>query len=173
MLATLSRWRRGFKSHRGRCASRESGVGRAKKETVSFLPTHYFLQTPLSNSVSARNSRPSGATGRHATLRTSCSSWAWEFDSPLGHCRQGRRPTGFHKAGMPGSLPGSANEIDPVVKRHDTSTTCWGRWFNSIRDYCWFFGLWRYSSYKKISRLSSKEPVTAKASQVGGQEFFS
>ena len=29
--------------------------------------------------------RPSGGTGRHATLRTSCLR-AWEFDSPLGHC---------------------------------------------------------------------------------------
>ncbi len=29
--------------------------------------------------------RPSGATGRHATLRTSCPLWAWEFNSPLGH----------------------------------------------------------------------------------------
>ncbi len=28
--------------------------------------------------------RPSGATGRRATLRTSCRK-AWEFDSPLGH----------------------------------------------------------------------------------------
>src|SRR5439155_15783690 len=28
---------------------------------------------------------PSGGTGRHATLRTSCLR-AWEFDSPLGHC---------------------------------------------------------------------------------------
>ena len=52
--------------------------------------------------------RPSGATGRHATLRTSCPTWAWEFKSPLGHCRRGWCLTGFHKAGMPGSLPGSA-----------------------------------------------------------------
>ena len=52
--------------------------------------------------------RPSGATGRHATLRTSCPLRAWEFESPLGHCRWGRCPTGFHKAGIPGSIPGPA-----------------------------------------------------------------
>ena len=36
------------------------------------LSTFNSLKTTLSNSVSSRNSRPSGATGRHATLRTSC-----------------------------------------------------------------------------------------------------
>ena len=81
--------------------------------------------------------------------------------------RPGREPGEFV-----GSTPTSAN-FGPVVQRHDTSPTCWGRWFNSIRDHCWFFGLWRYSSYKKISRLSSKEPVTARASHWRGQEFFS
>src|SRR4051812_36988679 len=25
--------------------------------------------------------------------------------------------------------------IGPVVQRHDTSPTCWKRWFNSIRDH--------------------------------------
>ena len=33
---------------------------------------------------------------------------AWEFDSPLGHLQAGRRPTGPHKAGPPGSIPGPA-----------------------------------------------------------------
>ena len=28
---------------------------------------------------------PSGATGRRTTLRTSAPTWAWEFESPLGH----------------------------------------------------------------------------------------
>jgi hypothetical protein len=33
-----------------------------------------------------------------------------------------------------GSTPTSAT-CGPVVKRHDTSPTCWRRWFNSIRDH--------------------------------------
>ena len=126
MLATLSRWRRGFKSHRGRCASRESSVGRVERRRFNF-----YLITTFSKLLS-RIPCPHGIRGQVVQLVDTRRSerraphGAWEFDSPLGHCRQGRRPTGFHKAGMPGSLPGSATEIDPVVKRHDTSMKCWG-----------------------------------------------
>lgn len=81
--------------------------------------------------------RPSGATGRHATLRTSCPHGLGSSTLPLvtrnfgrpviqdrsttraraaarmdrpWRCRRGRCPTGFHKAGMPGSIPGPATD---------------------------------------------------------------
>ncbi len=50
------------------------------------------------------------------------STWTCEFDSRLGYlqrndCRCGRCPTGFHKAGEPGSIPGSATAGGPVLSR--------------------------------------------------------
>lgn len=65
------------------------------------------------NSVPTHFSKgPSGETGRRATLRKSFLRDC-EFDSRLGYflTQRGRCPTGSHKAGLPGSLPGSATSI--------------------------------------------------------------
>ncbi len=61
------------------------------------------------NSVPTHFERPSGETGRCATLRKSFLRDC-EFDSRLGYyyCRCGRCLIGFHMAGKPGSIPGSA-----------------------------------------------------------------
>lgn len=90
-----------------------------------------------SNPARVTDLRPSGATGRHAALRTPCpqglgsstlplvtpilirrfesqiSLGAGPSDSsnnPPVAVQVGRRPTGSHKAGSPGSLPGPAIE---------------------------------------------------------------
>ena len=41
---------------------------------------------------------------------------AWEFNSPLGHCRRGRCPTGFHTAGDPDRYRG-LQHLTPVGQR--------------------------------------------------------
>ena len=92
------------------CIAGSTPARRTRQSARSSSGSGYWPLMPVTRVQIPHGSkiRPSGATGRHATLRTSCPSWAWEFNSPLGQCRRGRRPTGFHKAGMPGSLPGSA-----------------------------------------------------------------
>jgi hypothetical protein len=48
--------------------------------------------TPVGATALLRS--PGGGTGRRASLRCSCPSWAWEFESPLGDCgRAGARPS--------------------------------------------------------------------------------
>src|SRR6266702_359590 len=43
----------------------------------------------------------------------------------------------------------------PVVKRHDTSPTCWKRWFNSIRDHSrsWSVGV---SAARRLGRAEDR-----------------
>jgi hypothetical protein len=63
-------------------------------------------------SFEKKQRRPSGGTGRHATLRTSCQhKTAWEFDSPLGHSmttQVSQCSAEFHKLSPPGATPGPA-----------------------------------------------------------------
>ena len=72
-----------------------------------------LLKLERQGSIPARATeiRPRGGTGRHATFRASSplaavgvriSPWS------LVRCRGGRCPTGSHKAGAPGSIPGPA-----------------------------------------------------------------
>lgn len=44
-------------------------------------------------------------------------SQAWEFDSPLGHCRRGRCPTRSHQAGDPDRYRGLQLTMTPVGQR--------------------------------------------------------
>ncbi len=91
---------------------------------------------------------------------------------PFGRVRKQEKRPGREPGDFVGSNPTSVS-FGPVLKRKDTSPTCWRRWFNSIRDHCWFFGLWRYLSYKKISRLSLEGTCHCEGLASRGQELFS
>lgn len=70
----------GFKSPRERsCREAERRMRTIWGSVITGASHCNFLSPPLSPQA-----RPSGATGRRATLRTSCPLWAWEFDPPLG-----------------------------------------------------------------------------------------
>ena len=69
--------------------------------------------------VKAHNLRQPGATPGPATC---------------GRVRKLEKRPAREAGDFVGSTPTSAT-CGPVVKRHDTSPTCWKRWFNSIRDH--------------------------------------
>lgn len=103
-----------------------AGSTPARRTRPKHGPFVYRLRTAASHAAKAgsiparaifavRMSRPSGATGRHATFRTSCPLGLGSSTLPLvitgnGYCRRGWRPSGSHKAGLHGSIPGPATE---------------------------------------------------------------
>lgn len=136
-----------------------------------MTPCRLPARTPPSQGGEA-GSTPVGATdrsvsiagwrnGRRASLRCSCPSWAWEFESPLGDCgRAGARPSLINSecwVRLPGQQLSICGRVGKPAKPPVRETGACG--FDSHSGYC-------FASYRRLA-------VRTPASHAGWRRFES